>query len=61
MENLFEIVKSIRNRCNLLLKLSVAYPIEEIRNEIPTMLKDIYEDSEEIIEKHCIEGKDEPT
>lgn len=59
MENLFEVLKSIRNRCELLLKLSVAYPIEEIRNEIPTILEDIHQDSQEIIDKHCIEGKDE--
>lgn len=57
MENLFEVIKSIRNRCELLLKLSVAYPIEEIRNEIPTILEDIHEDSQEIIDAHCIEDK----
>jgi hypothetical protein len=54
---LFEIVKSIRNRCEVLLLLSVAYSETEIKNIIPTLLEDIHEDSQEIIEKYCIEEK----
>lgn len=54
---LFELVKSIRNRCEVLLLLSVAYPEGEIKNIIPTILEDIHEDSQEIIERYCIDGQ----
>ena len=52
---LFEVVKSIRNRCEILLMLSVAYPIEQIRNVLPTILEDIYADSQSLVVGHCIE------
>lgn len=51
----FELLKSIRNRCEILLLLSVAYPEGQIKNIMPTILEDIHEDSQAIIEGHCIE------
>ncbi len=54
---LFELIKSIKNRCEILLLPCVAYPEGEIKNIIPTILEDIHEDSQEIIERFCIEEK----
>ena len=51
----FEKVKAMRNRCELLMFVMTAYPDKEIGYLIPTALEDIHEKSQDIVEGHCIE------
>ena len=51
----FDKVKQIRNRCEVILMLQTAYPLEEIRNLLPTLLEDIHEDSQFLVTGYCVE------
>jgi len=50
-----EYVKAIRNRCDIYLLI---YGDEGADRLLPTILEDLHEDSQDIIDGFCTEGKD---
>jgi hypothetical protein len=51
-DELAEIIKSIRNRCDVVLTLLEHCGTD---NLIPTVLEDLYQDSQLLIEQYCTE------
>ena len=52
-EGLIDLVKAIRNRCNILLAIQ---DFEDLQDAIPTLLEDLHEDSQAIMDEHCTVG-----
>ena len=54
-EGLIELIKAIRNRCNVLLAVQ---GFDDLQGAIPTLLEDLHEDSQAIMDEYCMEGYD---
>ena len=54
MDRLTELIKAIRNRCEIYLALQDNADAEKIKHAIPTLLEDLHEDSQEIIYNYCV-------
>ena len=52
-EGLIELIKAIRNRCDVLLRIQ---GVEDLQDAIPTLLEDLHEDSQAIMDEHCTVG-----
>lgn len=52
-EGLIELIKAIRNRCNVLLAVQ---GFDDLQGAIPTLLEDLHEDSQAIMDEYCIDG-----
>lgn len=50
---LIELIKSIRNRCDIVLAIQ---GFDDLQHCIPTALEDLYEDAQEIMDEYCIAG-----
>jgi len=59
MDRLTELIKAIRNRCEIYLVLQNSIDREKISHAIPTLLEDIHEDSQAIMDEYCVEGIDD--
>ena len=55
-EGLIELIKAIRNRCNVLLAIQ---GFDDLQSAIPTLLEDLHEDSQSIMDEHCTVGYDD--
>ena len=53
---LIELVKQIRNRCDIFLAIQGN---EGLNYAMPTILEDIYEDCQQVIDDYCIVGEDD--
>jgi len=53
---LVELVKSIRNRCDVVLAIQ---GFDDLQHSIPTILEDLYGDAQAIMDEYCIAGIDE--
>ena len=58
MDRLTELVKAIRNRCEIYLTLQNSVSWEKISHAIPTLLEDMHEDSQAIVDEYCVEKDD---
>jgi len=53
--DLTELVKQVRNRCDIyLLLLQGHYCEKSIEPLLPTLLEDMYEDCKEMIDRYCV-------
>ena len=50
-DELAEIIKAIRNRCDVVLTLIEHYGTEHL---IPTVLEDLYTDAQTIVDDYCV-------
>ena len=50
-DELTEIIKAIRNRCDVVLTLIEHYGTEHL---IPTVLEDLYTDAQTIVDNYCV-------
>ena len=48
---LYELVKAIRNRCDAIVRL---YELGDTDHIMPTLLEDLHEDSQELIDDYCV-------
>ena len=55
-EGLIELIRAIRNRCNILLAIQ---GFGDLQNAIPTLLEDLHEDSQAIMDEYCTMGYDD--
>jgi len=53
---LYEAVRAIRNRCDAILSLRL---VDNIEHVLPTLLEDMHEDSQMIMDDYCIERADD--
>ena len=54
-KELIELIKAIRNRCDVCLILDdTVTDVDDLARIYPTILEDLHEDSQEIIDKYCI-------
>lgn len=53
-EGLIELLKAIRNRCDVLLAIQ---GFDDLQDAIPTLLEDLHEDSQAIMDEYCMEGE----
>ena len=51
-DTLKELVKSIRNRCDIFL---IIYELPHAQKLLPTLLEDLYADAQQIIWDYCLE------
>lgn len=59
-KELIELIKAIRNRCDICLILDNAVvDVDDLARIFPTILEDLHEDSQEIIDKYCIVREDD--
>ncbi len=49
-----ELIKQIRNRCEAYLLLRSLPNALEIDHLMPTLIEDIFEDCQELIDSHCV-------
>ena len=57
LSDLTELVKQVRNRCDIyLLLLRSHYCEESIQPLLPTLLEDMFEDCQQVIDHHCVIG-----
>jgi hypothetical protein len=56
MDRLTELIKAIRNRCDIYLLIQDS---TEIKHAIPTLLEDMHEDSQAIMDEYCVERIDD--
>ena len=56
---LTELIKAIRNRCDIYLVLQDKVDAEKIKHAIPTLLEDMHEDSQAIMDEYCVERIDD--
>ena len=59
MDRLTELIKAIRNRCDIYLALQNSVDREKISHAIPTLLEDMHEDSQAIVDEYCVERIDD--
>ena len=59
MDRLTELIKAIRNRCDIYLALQDNADAEKIKHIIPTLLEDMHEDSQAIVDEYCVERIDD--
>ena len=55
-EGLIELIKAIRNRCDILLAIQ---GFDDLQDTIPTLLEDLHEDSQAIMDEYCTMGYDD--
>ena len=53
LEDLGELIKAIRNRCDIWLLLQESKEIERIKHLYPTLLEDLYTDAQTILDEYC--------
>lgn len=58
MVELVEVVKSIRNRCDV---IQLLWDTPGYLHLIPTVLEDLYEDAQDAVNEFCVEDDDKPT
>jgi len=56
LAELMELIKAIRNRCDVCLDL---YALGDREHLLHTILEDLYDDAQTIIDEYCIERNDD--
>jgi len=56
LSELTELVKAIRNRCDIYLAIRNN---STVNHAVPTLLEDMHEDSQTIMDEYCVERQDD--